>query len=122
MSESTVTRGGVQVVTVTADAPIAAAGELMAGNVTPSTSMTYWPFSWTHTALGLIWAVTVIGLTAVEFYFLWKMGVVLDDTGIFFIVLQNIGIGIANAYWATNISLTASGLQETTGKTTPPSP
>lgn len=94
----------------------------MAGSVTPSTSQTYWPFSWTHTALGLIWAATLIGLNALEFYFLWKMGVVLDDTGLFFIVLQNVGIGIANAYWATNISLTASGLQETTGKTTPPSP
>lgn len=80
----------------------------------------YLPLHTTHILLGLIWAGALIGLNGIELYFLpnsfWS------STALLFLVFQNIGIGIANAYWATNISVTASGIQETTGKTTPPSP
>lgn len=67
---------------------------------------------WVHVILGGIFAMAMVGLTALEEYF----GHPLSDAGVLFVVFQNVGLGLANSYYVSKVSLSATGLQETTSK------
>lgn len=70
------------------------------------------PVQITHIVLGLIWGSIVLGVTAVELYFIGTGNVTSMD--IFFISLQNISIALANSYFSSKIKITTSGMSETT--------
>lgn len=67
--------------------------------------------NYTHIALGFIFAVAIIAVNAIEFYFYaGRMG----DSGLLFIVAQNVGIAFGNSFYIGRVSLSSGGLQETT--------
>lgn len=75
------------------------------------------PIHLTHIYLAFIWGVVVLGLTAVEVYFIGTGNI--SSMDVFFIVLQNIGIAEANSYYLSKISLSQTGLTETTSQAKP---
>lgn len=72
--------------------------------------MKYYPVHITHFLLGLTWAVALISINAIEFLYFKQM----SDTGLFWIVMQNIGIASANSYFLVKTHITPSGLTEET--------
>jgi len=62
-----------------------------------------------HIILGFTFVVGMIALTTVEVYFLN-----VSTTGLLFIVAQNVGLGIANSYYVSNVVFNGQGLSETT--------
>ncbi len=74
--------------------------------------MKYYPIHVTHIVVSTVWASALITINAIEFLFFKSM----TDTGLFFIVLQNIGIGLGNAYWLAKTHITPRGLDITTSK------
>lgn len=63
----------------------------------------------THAILAFIFAMAIVAVTALEVYF-----VKMDNTGLLFVVAQNIGIAIANSFYVSNVVLNPQGLSETT--------
>jgi flagellar biosynthesis protein FliR len=66
-----------------------------------------------HVLLGLIFAITMITLTAIEAYL-----IPFTQISFLWLVFQNIGLGFANSYYAGRIVLSAKGEQIETGKQT----
>jgi len=66
-----------------------------------------------HVILGLIFAITMITLTAIEAYF-----IPFTQISFLWLVFQNVGLGFANSYYAGKIVLTAKGEQIETNKQT----
>lgn len=66
-----------------------------------------------HVLIALIWAVALVGINYIEITgfppLIPAMGV---GTFVLFIVCQDIGIAIANAYFQVNVEMTASGIKE----------
>lgn len=74
-------------------------------------AMSYYPIHVSHVLIALIWASALIGINALEFLY-----TTISTTGLFFIVMQNIGIAAANSYWLVKTHITPSGLETTTTK------
>ncbi len=71
------------------------------------------PIDWykghiTHVIVASVYAIAVVGLTALEMYFLKTA----NSTEIFFIVVQNVGIMGTSGYFVSKISVTPTGLTE----------
>jgi len=64
-------------------------------------------------ALGLIFAITMIALTAIEAYF-----IPFTQLSFLWLVFQNVGLGFANSFYAGKIVLTARGETIETNKQT----
>jgi flagellar biosynthesis protein FliR len=64
-----------------------------------------------HVILGLIFAITMITLTAIEAYF-----IPFTQISFLWLVFQNIGLGFANSFYAGRIVLSAQGEQIETTK------
>ena len=58
----------------------------------------------THAIIAGIFAIAMLGLTAVETYF-----VHLTDVSMLWVVFQNIGLGFGNAYYVGKLMLTPQG-------------
>ncbi|MEM0050756.1 MAG: hypothetical protein QXW39_09540 [Candidatus Bathyarchaeia archaeon] len=71
------------------------------------------PLGITHFLMGLTWGSVLVGINAIEFYFLGKSTSQLD---VLWIVMQNIGIASANSYYMSKIDMTPQGITETTTK------
>ncbi|MEM3828613.1 MAG: hypothetical protein QXP36_05350 [Conexivisphaerales archaeon] len=71
------------------------------------------PLGITHFLMGLVWGSVLVGINAIEFYFLGKTTSQLD---VLWIVMQNIGIASANSYYMSKIDMTPQGITETTTK------
>ena len=71
-----------------------------------------YPIHVTHIAVAFIWAVALIAINAIEFYF----DKTIDGMDLFWIVLQNSIIGSANAYWLIRTHITPSEAEIETEK------
>ncbi|MEM3193275.1 MAG: hypothetical protein QW292_14550 [Candidatus Parvarchaeota archaeon] len=71
------------------------------------------PLGITHFLMGLTWGSVLVGINAIEFYFLGKSASQLD---VLWIVMQNIGIASANSYYMSKIDMTPQSITETTTK------
>ncbi|MEM3829124.1 MAG: hypothetical protein QXP36_07925 [Conexivisphaerales archaeon] len=82
-----------------------------------STQITYKPLGITHVLIAAIFAISTLGINAVEFYFLAKNGGLTSTSlNLFWIVLQNVGIAIPNSYYLSKIKITTGGITESTQK------
>lgn len=79
-------------------------------------SITYNPVGLTHIVLGFIWGVSLIAINAIEFVFLTLNAHTIAPSTVFFIVIQNVGVALANSYYLSKIQVLPSGLRETTTK------
>ena len=68
----------------------------------------------THIVLGFIFAVALIALNGIEYYFLRGT---LNSTTVLYLVIQNVGIGLANSYYVSNVVLNTAGASIQTGQT-----
>ena len=64
----------------------------------------------THAVLAFIFGVVIVAITAIEAYF----GVIRSDTGLLFVASQNVGLGLANSFYVSQLTLNASGITEKT--------
>ncbi|MEM3830025.1 MAG: hypothetical protein QXP36_12560 [Conexivisphaerales archaeon] len=71
------------------------------------------PLGITHFLMGLTWGSVLVGINAIEFYFLGKTTTQLD---VLWIVFQNVGIASANSYYLSKIDMTPQGISESTAK------
>jgi hypothetical protein len=84
--------------------------------MTDATTITYKPLGITHTLIALIFAITIISVNAIEFFFLSKDGAISSTSlNVFWIMMQNVGIAIPNSYYLSKIQITTGGLTESTG-------
>ena len=85
--------------------------------MTDSTSITYKPFGITHFALAAIFGIVIVGINAIEFFFLSQSHALSSTSlNVFWIALQNVGIAIPNSYYLSKIQISASGMTESTTK------
>jgi len=85
--------------------------------MTDSTSITYKPFGITHFALGAIFGVVLIGINAIEFFFLSQSHALSSTSlNVFWITVQNVGIAIPNSYYLSKIQVSTTGITESTTK------
>jgi len=70
--------------------------------------MDWLPGHITHVLIAGIYAIATIGLTALEVYFIKSFSTI----GLFFLVIQNIGIMGTSGYFASKITLSKTGLSE----------
>jgi hypothetical protein len=66
----------------------------------------YYPIHVTHIVVGLIWAAALVSINAIEFIYFKNI----DNTGLFYVVLQNVGIGLGNAYWLARTHISPTGI------------
>ncbi len=64
-----------------------------------------------HVVLAVTFAASMIALTALE-----VTHIAINDIELLWIIMQNIGLGLANSYYVSRIQLTPQGLQQTTGQ------
>jgi len=78
---------------------------------------------YTHVLIALIWAIAILGLNAIEFYFLFLSGTVFSYLIIFGIAGQNVIIAAANSYYLSKftgqVSATGASISQTTSQAKP---
>ncbi|MEM3265537.1 MAG: hypothetical protein QXH07_06240 [Thermoplasmata archaeon] len=81
--------------------------------MTDSTQITYKPLGITHVIIATVFAIAIISINAIEFYFL-QQAHALNTTSLnlFWIVMQNIGIAIPNSYYLSKIQISTGGMTE----------
>ena len=85
--------------------------------MTDSTSITYKPMGITHVLIGCIFAVSIVAINAIEFYFLNQAHALSPTSlGLFWIMVQNVGIAMPNSYYLSKIQISTSGMTEATTK------
>lgn len=77
-------------------------------------ALNYFELHLTHVLLGLIFGAVIVAITALELYYIVVSNIPVSSTDLLYITSQNIGIAIANSYYRSKVSLTQSGLQEST--------
>ena len=77
-----------------------------------SKTVLYRPMHLTHVIIACVFSFAVVGLSALEVYFVKPF----TSAEIFFLVIQNVGILFTSGYFAGKVSLTPSGLTETVSK------
>jgi len=77
----------------------------------------YKPLGITHVLVAFIFALAMISINAIEFYFMSKDGALTANSlNVFWVILQNIGMAIPNSYYLSKIQVTTTGLSEQTQK------
>ena len=71
-------------------------------------AMSWLPGHITHILVAFFYSIATVSLTALEVYFIKNF----TPTDTFFIVLQNIGIMTTSGYFASQIKVSPSGLNE----------
>jgi len=77
----------------------------------------YKPLGITHVLVAFIFALAMISINAIEFYFMAKNNALTANSlNVFWVILQNIGMAIPNSYYLSKIQVTTTGLSEQTQK------
>jgi len=77
----------------------------------------YKPLGITHVLVAFIFALAMISINAIEFYFMAKNNALTANSlNVFWVILQNIGMAIPNSYYLSKIQVTTTGLTEQTQK------
>ena len=69
-----------------------------------------YPIHITHIAVSFIWAIALVAINAIEFYFDQSI----HGLDLFWIVIQNAVIASGNAYWLAKTHITPQGVDITT--------
>ncbi len=64
-----------------------------------------------HVVLAVTFAASMIALTALE-----VTHIVVNDLELLWIIMQNIGLGLANSYYVSRVQLSPQGLTQSTGQ------
>jgi len=80
-------------------------------------ALEYKPFGITHVLIAFIFALAMIAINGIEFYFMAKNNALSPNSlNLFWIILQNVGMAIPNSYYLSKIQITGTGLTEQTQK------
>jgi len=80
-------------------------------------ALEYRPLSTTHVLIAFIFAIALVAINGIEFYFMARNNALTANSlNLFWIILQNIGVAIPNSYYLSRIQITTTGLSETTNK------
>ena len=80
-------------------------------------ALEYRPLSITHVLIAFIFAIALVAINGIEFYFMARNNALTANSlNLFWIILQNIGVAIPNSYYLSRIQITTTGLSETTNK------
>jgi hypothetical protein len=75
----------------------------------------YRPVGLTHILIAFIFAIALLGINAIEFYFMARNNALTPNSlNLFWIILQNIGVAIPNSYYLSKIQVSTTGLSEQT--------
>ena len=78
-------------------------------------ALEYKPVSLTHLLIAFIFAIALVAINGIEFYFMAKNdALTANSLNIFWIILQNIGVAIPNSYYLSKIQVSTTGLSEQT--------
>ena len=76
------------------------------------TGISFLPAHLTHIVIASVFSIATVAITALEVYFIKSF----TTTEMFFLAMQNVGILFTSGYFVGKVSLSPSGLSESTTK------